>query len=146
MAIKIAGHAGELKATENLVEFLIARQPASRKFLVGDWLQKADTETLAHLNLLIEKFLDGEYSKDLDDLHSFIICALAAERGARKVNVSDEIFIGTAELLRGLISLEDAQRSGWIIIHTPLSIELNSSVDMEVTDEGLKQGKKIRPH
>jgi len=131
-----------MRFSESLMRFLADPGNQHRPFLLGDWIGSLDDETLSHLTTLSDQAavdLDA-LGQQIQDLLLVVVTAVAAEKQALEVPLSPELLGDYFETLCLATRLERFRRAGWLILHSPLSIDGHQDAAITLTERGLEEG------
>ena len=131
-----------MRFSESLIAFITDPHRRSHPFVLGDWIESLDDETLSQLQVLSNQAtVDAASLGDaVQDLLLMVITAVAAEKQVREVPVSPERLVDYFGALYLATSLERFRRAGWLILHSPLSMDADKEVSITLTERGLQEG------
>lgn len=135
-----------MRFSENLTEYLMNRENQAAPFFLGEWLGSLPDRDLARLKALAEAFFNGDESGDVHDVLGVTCLIVVAETRCDSVDVELEKVSEWGFMLITAATLEAYQRSGYIEIDTPFSIDPNAANLFRLTELGMAEAEKLKLH
>lgn len=127
----------QMPLSESLLAILAGRKGNRKPFFSGQWLATLSDKMLGQLITQLQALNDGaDDNPGHDDAVSATIYLIGAEAGSTELKIPEKQLLVSIQLLLVASRLEGFRRRGWILIHSPLSINPDGGVHMNITPLG----------